>query len=524
VGDFDTMRSQIYNLDNGEYEEIAFIRLRYSTIINYMSQSFKLITSLMFAIIVTKRLSVEEYGLWGTVFGVTGALSMVYTLWGWWVPRFYARNRRDIVSTCFGLSLLYAPIGLLCTIVFGIYYDNLIGWGLEFFILGSLFVIVDAFLKYLMSIVTSSRPYIRGYVNFIRESARVSLAYVLVAILMLRLYGVLITIIISSIISVISLFTFLKKSYVQIPAPNLSLEHIKRIFKNMYIPLLSTLSSMLNNLERPIVTALTVSTESTAYLTVSYIPRNIIIGSLYAFTGGLMAKLLRKPDKEDIEDVLRLAFIINIGLAGILISMSTPVLSVFRIEYVNAKPLFILYLLSSMLFVPLSIFMTISMSLEKRDLYEEGLALIKTTLFKTQFINFIRVLMALGIGIIGLLYAAHYGIIDPVQRVMFFPIGWNISSLFVLVIMYRMSKKMIRFSIPWREAFSAVIGVIITSAVIHLLGYDKIIVHSIWRDLPSLIPAMIIAIVLYSLIVLCLSKWAREFVYTALKIYLTKNR
>ncbi|RLG81208.1 MAG: hypothetical protein DRO40_10040 [Thermoprotei archaeon] len=518
------MKEQSFDVNDNGYEDVMFIRVRYSTIVNYFSQMVKLVTSLMFAIIVTKRLSVEEYGLWGTIFGVTGALSMVYTLWGWWVPRFYARSRRNIVSTCFGLNLLYAPIGLLCVIALGIYYNNLIGWGLEFFILGSALVAINAFIKYFMSIATSSRPYIRGYVNFIKELVRVSLAYILVAILLLRLYGVFITIIVTSIITVISFFTLLKKDQVYIPKPGFNVEHVKRIFKNMYIPLLSALSSILNNLERPIVTALTVSTESTAYLTVSYIPRNIIIGSLYAFTGGLMAKLLRKPDKEDIEDVLRLAFIINIGLAGILISMSAPVLSVFRVEYVNAKPLFILYLLSSMMYVPLSIFMTISTSLEKRDLYEEGLALIKTTLFKTQFINFIRVLMALGIGIIGLSYAVHYGIIDPVQRVMFFPIGWNISSLFALVIMYRMSKKMIRFNIPWREAFSAIIGVIITSTVIHLLGYDKIIVHSIWRDLPSLIPAMIIAIVLYSLIVLCLSKWTREFVYTAIKTYLTKNK
>ncbi len=500
-------------------EEARKVRVRYSTIMNYIAQVYRLLLAILFAVIATRKLSVEEYGLWTTIFGVSGVLTSIYGIWYMWVTRFYARRRYDIVAATPILTMIYAPIAIALMALTGLYYASILGWGFEYFIVASLMIVHAGFNRYFRSIVIGSRPYIEARVNIIRDTVRVITVYILVVVFMQKLLGVLLSTIVAGFTSTILYVLFLRHEKIAIPKPMFIKKHIARILKNSYIPVLNTSSQLTTHIERPILTALSASTTATAYLGISYIPRSVILQSSQAFTSPLLSKLLRIPSREDIEDVLRLTFAINIGATAFILVMVKPILSLFRPEYMSAWPLFIIFSLESLVMVFANIFAAVSVALEKKDLYEEGLKLTDTPLFKINLARFLRNTLSVLAGSTAIATALYIGVKDPVLIALFYPISWFASGIPLLVYTYRLSKKKIHYSIPVKELLSSLLAATIASLYLYFSKATTIIIKNFWSTVPILLIHVAIYLAIYSIVLLALSKWFREFVFKAIKYY-----
>ena len=495
-----------------EFEDDArLVRVRYSTVINYVSQLYRLFVAVGFTIIVTRKLSIAEYGLFTTIISLAAMLVIIYDIWGYWTQRFYARGRKKIASTAILLNMVYMPIAVLIFFLIGVYYDKILGWGLVFFILFMPRLVIAGFNRYFNSISLSSRPYILGKVNIIYETARIVLVYLLITILHLRLTGALASIVIASIVATASHYVLLKRAGLEIPKPRVTREGLSILLSNFYIPLVVILYPFLAQAERPILTAITASTIATAYLGVSYIPRSVILQSSMAFTSGLYARLLRSPSKQDIEDVLRICFIINIGVSFTLVSLSISILSLFKPEYISARILFIMYIFIALLESISSIFYIVAISLERKDLYEKGIKLMGTPLFKLPLMRFLRGIVSIISGSLAIFILSNIGIKDVILITLPYPIAWLITSIPYTLYMYRQAISKLHFNIPWREVFSSIIAGLAMLFIIHLLRLDTIIVHLFWTDMPLLAFASMVSIALYFLVVYTLSPWVREF-------------
>lgn len=503
-------------------EEALKVRVRYSTIINYVSQIYRLIIAIGFTVIVTRKLSVEEYGLFTTIMGLSGILTGIYQVWGFWVARFYARGKKELASTAFALNLLYAPITSILMILLGLYYNNILGWGFPFFLIGALIPMVSSLAYYLRSIAICTRPYIVGQTSMIRETVRFLTAYIFVVALLRKLMGALISISIAVFIASLSSLIMLSRKKIEIPKPYIKKEHLIILFKNSYIPALATLYSIFTQLERPLLTAITASTIATAYIGISYIPRSVILQSTSAFTSGLSARLLRIPSKEDIEDVLRTSIIINVGFAFLLISMSIPILSLFRIEYINASILFVLFTIESLLIVISDIFSCIAISLERKDLYEYGKALIDTPLFKIPIARFLRSIISIICGSISVAILIIIGITDPVLIALPYPILWLLTSIPYIIYTYKEARRKIKFDIPWREVCTSIIAGSIASAYLFLSGSAKQVIKSFWLDTQWILLNIIVGLGIYISLAYLLSPWLRNFIRKSLQYYRTK--
>lgn len=509
-------------LEGSEYDDSRLIRVRYSTIINYISQIYRLIIAVAFTIIATRKLSVEEYGLYTTILGVLSSILMYYDIWGYWSRRFYARGKKTICSTVIILNLMYVPIAMLIMFVIGLYYNYILGNCLIFFLLVLPRIVIAAFNRYFRSISASSRPYIIGKVNMVYESIRIILAYIFVAILLWRLTGILLSIVIASLVSTISHFLLLNYYGLKIPRPKINLYDLKILLFNSYIPLISSLYIFLSHVEKPILTAITASTIVTAYLGVSYIPRNVILQGGYAFTSGLYARLLRSPSKKDIEDILRICIFVNIGVSFLLFALSTSILSLFRTEYIKARILFVLFIIESLFITASSIFTAIATSREERDLYVYGKELMKTPLFKIPLIRLIRGVFSIIVGSLAVYALFTMGIKDPILLALPYPLAWFISSIPYTIYTYKQAIKKSHFSIPWRDLLIALFAGSISALSLHLLNYDKLIIRSFWNDLPELFIAACLGISLYTIIIYSLSPWVREFINLGLS-YINKR-
>lgn len=513
--------------DGVEYtrEELASIRVRYSTIVNYISQVYRLMLTMLFTLVVARKLPVEDYGLWTTIIGVVNVLSMVHWIWGMWSLRFYARKRYAMVSAAYALTLIYAPISLVIFLLVGFWYDSILGWGLSAFAIASLLMISEAFNYFLRSVILSSRPYIEGKAVMVRVTARLVIAYALVVIIKTGLTGVVISSVIGSVAAVITRYALLRRQGVAIPKPRFSRKEIVVLVKNAYISVLSYFSSLLINIEKPLVTALTSSTDLTAYLGVAYVPRSIITRSSTALGSGLTPKLLRIPSRNDIEDILRITMTVNLGITFLVIMMAKPILSLFKLAYVDAYVLLIIITVESLLYTISLLLATVASASEKADLQVHGVKLSKTPIFKAPMASLIRCAVALGLGTAGTLTLIHiYGLSANPYLVLPYPLAWLGTSFPLLIYMYRLAKNKVEFSFPRRETVAGIVGGVVMSLYMLVSGASGILVKSFWHDAPTLIVHTLIGLTLYGIVVLALSPWSREFLKLSLKFVRSRER
>ena len=520
------MDEEIFRNDNDAIElneEITSIRVRYSTIVNYLSQIYRLIIAVGFTIVVTRRLTREEYGLFTTINSINLIILSIAFLWQLWVTRYYARRRYEYVSTALFLNTLFAPMAFLTVVTIGFYYSNLLGYDWFIFIVGALWVVIEVFNRFYRYIVMGSKPFIFGKTEIVRHSFRISFAYIFVALLAYRVMGAILSVIIASLAAFITYSFLISRYKIHIPRLKIDKEKIVTLIKNSYIPLQMSLYRMLLQFERPILVLLTASTLAAAYMGVAYIPRSVIIQSGRALSSGLVSKLLRKPSREDIEDVLRVTFIVNIGILFLLITLSIPLLSLFRIEYIDGRILFILFSFESIFLVLSNIFGDIAMAMERKDLYEAGLALIGTPLFRIPFYRLIRGICAIATGsVVSALMIYYFGITDPVIISMPYPTTWLITAIPLFIYTYKEARRQIEFKIPYRELIASVIAGSVASFFLYLTGSTNYIVKSFWQDTPYLLTLLAITAIIYFGIVLLLSKWLRDFIKKSIKHYLGK--
>jgi len=121
-------------------------RLRYSGLINYFATLISFITGLAFTLIVTRKLLVEEFGLWVLITSIVNIFYYPVACVNYWAIRGIAREVPKAFGTAFFFSVSYSsfvtPLFLLVVTSF-VKGANSILIGLI-----SLAVVTMAFIKY----------------------------------------------------------------------------------------------------------------------------------------------------------------------------------------------------------------------------------------------------------------------------------------------------------------------------------------------------------------------------------------
>ncbi len=503
-------------------EELKGIRVRYSTIVNFLSRLYKLAISIGFTLFITRKLSVPEYGLFTTIMALTSIFTTPTIFTNMWIRRFYARKKYEVVSAALALALLYVPLSIVITFLTGYLFIGISGSNIALFIMAGVIVGASVLWLTISSILTSTKPFLDGKIRVFQETIRFVTAYVLVVIFSYRVFGALSAVLSSVIMGLLLGGYYIRKYRFRIPRPRLLREQIRRILFNSYIPFVNMVSSIMLVFERPLVTLITRTTVIAAYFGVSYIPRSVIMQTSGGLTLGLSAKLLRTPSRKDTEDVLRITSIISIGMTMLMLVFGASILSLFRVEYVSAYILFVLYSLEALLITYANVFSTVATSSETRDLYSFGLELKSTPLFKLSMAYLVRCSAALLTGSFASYALILAGINDPVLIALPYPLMWLLSAIPYLIYAYRSAKQKLEFVIPWREIMSTVLAGVIASIPIYLLGGTHFIIRNFWTEAFVLLRYGVLWLVLFGLVLLAGSKWARDFVKEGLRYLLRR--
>ncbi len=522
-----TTRSLVTRLPTEEQityteEELRGIRVRYSTIINFLSRLYKLVISIGFTLFITRKLSVQEYGLFTTIMALTSIFTAPTIFTNMWITRFYARKRYEVVSAALALALLYVPLGFALSFLASYLFIGINGSNTLLFAIAGAIVGIGVFRLTISSILVSTKPFLDGKIRIFQETVRFAIAYAFVVVLTYRVLGALFAVLCSIIIALLLSGYYIRKHKLTIPRPKLIGKYLRMILLNSYIPFVNMISNIMMVFERPLVTLITRTTVIAAYFGVSYIPRSVIMQTSGKLTLGLSAKLLRTPSRRDTEDVLRITSIISIGMTILMLVFGTSILSLFKVEYATAYILFVFYSLEAILITYANIFRTVAVSSETKDLHSFGIELRSTPLFKLSMAYLIRCTIALLTGSFASYALILAGISDPVLIALPYPLMWMLSAIPYLVYTYRSAKRKLEFMIPWREILSAVLAGVIASIPIGLLGGTHIIISSFWSEAFVLLRYLVLWLIIYGLLLLAGSKWTRDFVREGLRYLLRR--
>jgi hypothetical protein len=488
------------------------IRLRYSGAVNFVAAIVSLFISFGFVVVIIRRLSIEEFGLWALISALVSYPLMPANIWGYWYPRFVARGTPKSTGTAFVVSLCYLPLALAIYIPASYWLCNfVVGWGFEVAaIFGSLLIILSLMGGIVSNIATTCAPEVPGYSSLVYDVLRLPLAYFFVVMLRLGLSGALLAAFLANVASTIIALMILVKKGLKWDGVDFGLA--KRWFKGFSIPLLGVFDGMLINADRILLAGLSNSENPVAYMSVSYSLRNQIVYGRATATG-LYARMLRGGSASDVEEITRLYFAITAFMFTSIICLPYPLLSLLNPAYQDAY--WVVWIASVYVFIEgfFGIFYSAVSGREKVDLKPEVSIsdYIKSKLFKWGFAGLIMHALGLAIGTVFLLtfLSRDLGVVFLASA---YPVGWLIGLLAFVPFFYKLMKEVVDFEFPWRDMVPFIVASLCSASCYFALGSHTITVMSFWYDAPILLAHVAIASVVYFAVGYALSPWLRKLV------------
>lgn len=485
------------------------IRVRYSSVVNYGSQIYRLLIAVGFSIVVIRKLPIEEYGLWTTAIALYGSLWSISSMWSFWAPRYYARGWRSAVGVSLALNALFAVVVAAAVAIVGLGYQEGLGWGLYVFLaIAAMLVPVDILYTFSRAVLPVAKPETLGYMTFVFETLRLPLAYMLIVVVRWGILGLIIALGLSELSA--AAYGLWAAYRLGIPLrPLFDRILISRWFKFGGIPAIQSVAGLVHGLDRPSLTAISNSTGPSAFLGVASLPRRFMTQGALSAAWSVYAKLLREPSPRAMEDVMKILLLLNVWATGIFLAFSKPILSLLNPVYVGGWFLLDFMAVESLLFSLWNIMRIAAIGAERADV--EGSSVYGTVLSRIPMAFAIRNVISIATATVIVVFLRGWTS-DSVILSSPYAILWMISAIPLLVHAGAEAKRILNFKLPVREAVVFVSGAVLMYVYSMLTGAQLIIVSRFWSGAPPLIAHVLAASAIYVAISLALSPWFRSFV------------
>jgi len=490
------------------------IRLKYSSIINYLAITYRMLVAIGFTVIVARRLSISEFGLLGIILSSISMLYVFTGLWTYWTQRFLSRGVTNSFGTGLALTLMYSTCATLIYLIIGLVINKIVSNGLFFFILSIPFLWLNILNTFMSSVSAVMKPELIGMRGFIYETLRLVLAYILVVNLNLGLCGA---------IASLELALLIALTYMSYSLKHLRfnwLKHdwdlAKEWFKGFSIPLTIIIYSFLNGGVRVFASLVGGSGVPVAYLNVGYSAYSPIISAATSATPALYAKVLRRGRGGDVEEVLRIFILINSLLLSVFIALSRTIASLYNPKYVDAWVVIVMLSLYAFIEGLRSIFYVVTIGSSRVDV--EGIKstreLIRSELFIAPLIRIVGMVISYGVGVV---LALTLFLDNYLMQAVGFTLGLFLGALITLPWFMIKALNSIKFNIPWKEVLTGLASAVIITTYILYFKLNNILITSFWHDIIRLAPHAVAVLTIYIIVWYALSPWFRNLAKTSLR-------
>ena len=487
----------------------AKVRLKLSIIVNFIMRFLSLFAGLLFTVSVTRRLSVEEFGIWIMLFKYISYVLPFAAIFTYWLPRTISRGFNTAKSGIF-LSIL---LGLTASVIY-----LSISWGAYVFfnqpftplLLASIIVLQEYLYRGLLYIALSHAPQYRGVGSFTIRTAQAFSALLLVVLLKLGLYGAVIAAIVGRSCGLLLLFAVNRRI---LSNSVLDFGIVKDWVKRSWLPLYSNIVLVLASLDAIIVRIIAGSETPIAYYGVSMSVLNIVSTRAH-FSSALYARLLAKRDVKDVIEAFWLSYLLLVPMVIGVLVYAEPILAVYNIKYVVAAWVVRVFALAAFFQVFSTLLATVIGGLERRDMVK-GTNLRETVLFKMPTLRLAIVTLYL------IVLSLSSFLIRESELLI--TLCWGLAYLlrFLLEIVFynNLLTKEFGVRLPYNTFAKFTFKFLIASIPIIVLPIVyKVEPHvSIWDTLENLLPAILIAGVSYFSILYLIDHKFRDLVRRSLR-------
>ena len=374
------------------------IRVTYTGLIAFIGGIISVFTGLIFSLIITRTVTPEEYGTWGLITALIIYVSLIGPIVTFWSTRDTARNinsgKTAIMSS---LVLSTGAISIYIAIsYFMSYYTNIEQNALLFAVI----LIPPVFMNGILTAINLGwKPQAITYGTLAYGVSSIPIALFFIYHLNFGVTGIIISVFLANIISIIILFYYAKEK--------IRNQFNKLIFKKWlrlsWIPLYPGLAILVGGLDVSVFTIITGSVIGLAFWTAA-----MILPSLVSHTAlisrALYPKLLEEKTKEFFSDNLTLLFYFGTILVSLVIIFARPGLYALNPIYEIVFPVAIILSFEMLLTVLTNILLLGLAGIEKVDKFENSTFkdYVKSKLFFPQTLRLIQTSVYLIILTVGL--------------------------------------------------------------------------------------------------------------------------
>jgi len=332
---------------------LSSIRVTYSGLISLLVSLAGVLTGTIFIIMVTRKLSPEELGLWTLITSVVGYVLIVEPIISYWTTRQIARGER-VGKTALFTGGLFSTGGI--TVYFGIafFVSFSLGVDLSVLLLASILVPLMFLHGSLSAISLGYKPQSESYGTMGFELSKIPIGIIFVVLIPLGIFGAILTVIIANVVRVTILLIMVKDQLLV----EIKRQVIKFWLKMSWIPMYGAFPGLILTLDVLIFSFITNSLVGLAYWTVG-----ITIAALVTQSGNisqaLYPKLIATRKKEYAEENFKRTMFFAIPILTVSLILAKPLLHIINPLYVDG--IYIVYFLSLKSFV--AIFLNMSFNI-----------------------------------------------------------------------------------------------------------------------------------------------------------------
>ena len=322
---------------------MSSVRVTYSGLIAFVVGILSVFTGLIFTLILTRELSLEEFGIWSLIGSLTGYALIFNPIVYYWTIRDIARGK-EIGKTSFLSTSMLSAVAVVVYVIIVTFFQSDAQIDKNVLYLAVILIPAEFVRVILVSINLGYRPHVAEYGVLIFEITKIGLALLLVYFMELGIEGVIISITLSSLASA----TFLGIITRDKLRGKFNMKSLRHNLKFFWIPTYPNLASILTTSDVVVFTILTGSIGGIAFWAACRAVSRIVHHSL-RINKALYPKLLAGGKNQYFGKNLHHVFYFAFPLAGISIIFAEPALFALNPIYREAFP--IIFLLVPLFFL-----------------------------------------------------------------------------------------------------------------------------------------------------------------------------
>jgi len=472
---------------------LSDIRVTCSGLISLAVAFSSIITGAIFTLILTRQLSVEEFGTWGLIGSIVSYMLLMESPIFFWITREIARGVPS-AKTSLTVSGMFSTIAMLLFLIVAYFVGNQSNVDVTIMMIAFILVPVNFLNHTLTGINQGWKPQVASYGFLSTEISKIPLALILIYFLDLGILGVIITTLLSYLASIIIQLKYSREKLKN----KFEIKYLKKWLKLSWVALYRDIPGTLYVSDIVIFSMITGNVAGIAYITAARAISNLVKHS-EKIAIAVYPKLLAGGKQELLQENLVRVFYFAFPTIAFSVVFARPGLFALNPEYEIAASIVVFLAIRTFLSTINRIFRAALQGIEKVDVsdkskfkdYAKSFLIIVPTIRTIQYVSYV-ILLLVGLFLLVNLESSQLDLV-----VYWAVVALSVEAPFVIYFSI-LIKRNFTMALDFKAILKYILSSIVSFGLVYLL-MEKFLVYeiSIFDFLPNLLPYILLAITCY---------------------------